>query len=159
MSGKYFYRIILGAALLWLAHPALPARAEDLDCVTTEWKLIGANHKVCVSAFDDPDIPCVTCYVSQARTGGISGSVGLAEDPSEFSLDCRAVCPVTLPAKLEKKKKVFSEGTSVFFKDTQITRIYDEKRKVLVYLAVSRKIISGSPKNSVSSVPLAAGKP
>jgi len=129
-----------------------PARAEEIDCVTTEWKLLGANHKVCVNAFDDPDIPCVTCYMSQARTGGLSGAVGLAEDPSEFSLDCRQTCPITLPKKLDKKKKVFSEGTSVLFKDTQVTRFFDDKRKALLYLAVSRKIVSGSPKNSISTV-------
>ena len=131
---------------------ALPARAEDIDCVTTEWKLLGANHKVCVSAFSDPEVPCVTCYMSQARTGGVSGAVGLAEDPSEFSLDCQQTCPVTLPEKFPKKKKVFSEGTSVLFKDTEVTRLYDDKRKALVYLAVSRRIVSGSPKNSISTV-------
>lgn len=131
---------------------ASPALAEEVDCVTTEWKLLGANHKVCVYAFDDPEIPCVTCYLSQARTGGVSGSVGLAEDPSEFSIDCRQICTVKLPAKLAKKKTVFSQGTSVLFKDTEITRIYDEKRGVLVYLAISRKIIAGSPKNSLSTV-------
>lgn len=140
------------ATLLVLCAAALPAAAEEIDCVTTEWKLLGANHKVCVNGFEDPDVPCVTCYMSQARTGGISGSVGLAEDPSEFSLDCKQTCPVTLPEKFPKKKKVFSEGTSVLFKDTQVTRFYDDKHKALIYLAVSRKIVSGSPKNSISTV-------
>ena len=143
-------RPLLATFALLLA--ALPAAAEDLDCVTTEWKLLGANHKVCVSAFDDPDVPCVTCYMSQARTGGVSGAVGLAEDPSEFSLDCRQTCPITIPEKFPKKKKVFSEGTSILFKDTEVSRLYDAKRKALVYLAVSRRIVSGSPKNSISTV-------
>lgn len=142
----------LAFAALTLFAVARPAAAEEIDCITTEWKLLGANHKVCVNAFDDTDVPCVTCYMSQAKTGGISGAVGLAEDPSEFSLDCRQTCPITLPEKFPKKKKVFSESTSVLFKDTQVTRFYDEKRKALVYLAVSRKIVSGSPKNSISTV-------
>lgn len=133
---------------------AAAAMAEEIDCVTTEWKLLGANHKVCVYAFSDPDIPCVTCYLSQARTGGVSGAVGLAEDPSEFSLECRLTCPAQAPVKLPKRKKVFSEGTSVIFKDTEITRIYDEKRQTLVYLAISRRIVSGSPKNALSTVNL-----
>lgn len=141
----------LFSAVVLLAA-ASPAVAEELDCVTTEWKLLGSNHKVCVSAFDDPDLPCVTCYMSQARTGGVSGAVGLAEDPSEFSLDCRQTCPVTLPEKFPKKKKVFSEGTSILFKDTEVNRLYDAKRKAIVYLAVSRRIVSGSPKNSISTV-------
>jgi len=86
--------VVLLAALL---ASAWPVRAEEIGCVTTEWKLLGANHKVCVNAFTDPEIPCVTCYMSQARTGGVSGAVGLAEDPSEFSLDCRQTCPSPCP--------------------------------------------------------------
>ena len=135
-----------------LAAVATAALAEEIDCVTTEWKLLGSNHKVCVSAFDDPDLPCVTCYMSQARTGGVSGAVGLAEDPSEFSLDCRQTCPITLPEKFPKRKKVFSEGTSIMFKDTEVNRLYDAKRKAVIYLAISRRIVSGSPKNSISTI-------
>jgi CreA protein len=144
--------LLLSLAAL-LALPG-PATAQELGCVTTEWKLLGANHKVCVYGFTDPDLPNVACYLSQARTGGIAGSVGVAEDVSEFSLDCKAVGPVSLPEKFPDKKKVFSEGTSVLFKDTEVTRMLDAKRNTLVYLAVSRKIISGSPKNSVSAVPV-----
>ena len=33
-----------------------------------------------VEAFDDPKVEGVACFVSRARTGGISGSLGLAED-------------------------------------------------------------------------------
>lgn len=140
---------LFAACILAVATSAL---AEEIDCVTTEWKLLGANHKVCVNAFDDPDLPCVTCYMSQARTGGVSGAVGLAEDPSEFSLDCRQTCPITLPEKFPKKKKVFSEGTSIMFKDTEVNRLYDPKRKAVIYLAISRRIVSGSPKNSISTI-------
>lgn len=140
--------------LLCAVLMAVPALAEEIDCVTTEWKLLGANHKVCVNAFEDPDIPGVTCYLSQARTGGISGAVGVAEDPSEFSIDCRQTGPAVVPDKLPKTKKVFSEGTSVLFKDTTVTRMWDAKRKALIYLAISRKIIAGSPKNSLSTVVL-----
>ncbi|WP_243368098.1 CreA family protein [Fundidesulfovibrio soli] len=144
-----FLRIL---PLLCAVLLAVPALAEEIDCVTTEWKLLGANHKVCVYAFEDPDIPGVTCYLSQARTGGISGAVGVAEDPSEFSIDCRQTGTAAIPDKLPKTRKVFSEGTSVLFKDTTVTRMWDAKRKALIYLAISRKIIAGSPKNALSTV-------
>jgi CreA protein len=133
---------------------AVPAGAEEIGCATTAWKLIGANHRVCVYAYDDPDIAGVTCHISQARTGGVKGSFGLAEDPSQFSLACRQVGPITLPAKLPEEKVVFSEDTSLMFKETRITRFIDRKRNVLIYLALSRKIIDGAPANSISTVPL-----
>ena len=139
---------------LLLAALALPACAEEIGCATTTWKLIGANHRVCVYAYDDPKIPGVTCHVSQARTGGVKGSFGLAEDPSQFSLACRQVGPITLPAKIPEDEVVFSENTSLMFKETSIHRFLDTRRNVLVYLAISRKIIEGAPANAISSVPI-----
>lgn len=139
---------------LLLAALALPAMAEEIDCVTTTWKLLGANHRICVSAYDDPKVSGVTCHVSQARTGGIKGSLGVAEDPSQFSLACRQVGPITLPAKLADNEVIFSEDTSLLFKETKIHRIIDRKRNVLVYLAISRRIIEGAPTNAISTVPI-----
>lgn len=129
-------------------------RADEVGCVTTAWKLVGANHKVCVSSFTDPKIAGVTCHISQARTGGVKGSLGLAEDPSQFSLACRQTGPITLPANLPEQEKAFAEDTSIFFKTTDIIRMYDKAHNTLVYLALSRKIIEGAPANSLSTVPV-----
>ena len=41
-------RLCLPLFLAAILAVAPAARAEELDCVTTEWKLLGANHKVCV---------------------------------------------------------------------------------------------------------------
>lgn len=131
-----------------------PANAETVGCVTTAWKLIGASHKVCVEAFHDPKVPGVTCHVSQARKGGVSGSLGLAEDPSQFSLSCRQTGPITLPAKFPKDETVFTEDTSILFKETRIIRMWDKANNTLIYLAISRKLIEGAPANSISTVPV-----
>ncbi|WNB76048.1 CreA family protein [Methylomonas koyamae] len=145
-GGRIACGLIVGAAA--------PAIADEVGCVTTAWKLIGANHKVCVDVFEDPKIPNVICHISQARTGGISGGLGLAEDPSQFSLACRQIGPIALPAKLAAEETVFSESTSLLFKSTNITRLWDAKHNTLVYLAISRKVIEGAPANSVSTVPV-----
>jgi CreA protein len=133
---------------------SLPAAADTVGCVTTSWKLIGANHRVCVEAFHDPKVPGVTCHVSQARTGGVAGSLGLAQDPSQFSLACRQTGPIVLPAKLPADEEVFSEDTSILFKETRVVRLWDEANRTLVYLAISRKLIDGAPANSISTVPV-----
>ena len=144
-------RASLLSGLLLLSTAAV---ADEIGCITTSWKLVGANHKVCVDAFVDPKIPNVICHISQARTGGISGSLGLAEDPSQFSLACRQIGPISLPAKLANQETVFSESTSLLFKSTNITRIWDSEHNTLVYVAISRKIIDGAPANSISTVPV-----
>ena len=138
-----------------LSGAVAPARADDLSCVSTTFRLIGKNDRVCVSAFDDPKVPGVACHVSQARTGGLSGSIGLAEDPSRFSIACRQVGPIhTDLAGLSDQEEVYSARTSVFFKRTHVYRVLDKKRNTLVYLAISDKLIEGSPQNAISTVPI-----
>jgi len=130
------------------------ARADDLGCTSTTFRIFGANDKVCVQAFDDPRVPGVSCHISQAKTGGVKGSLGVAEDPSRFAIACRQTGPITLPEKLPKEENVFSESTSLLFKNTKVIRMFDAKRNTLVYIAISRRIIEGSPMNSISTVPV-----
>jgi CreA protein len=130
------------------------ASAEEIDCITTSWKLIGANHKVCVQAFDDPKVEGVSCHISQAKKGGISGAFGLAEDPAQFSIACRQVGPVSINDKLPEQETAFTEDASILFKETRVVRLFDAKRNTLVYVAISRKLIDGAPANSISTVPI-----
>ena len=56
-------------------------------------------------------------------------------------------------AKVEKVKsphEVFSERASLIFKTTQVVRFWDPKRRALVYLTYTDRIIEGSPQNSIS---------
>ena len=129
--------------------------ADDLPCVSTTFRFIGKNDRVCISAFDDPKVPGVACHVSQARTGGLSGTIGLAEDPSRFSIACRQIGPITVDiATLTDGEEVYSARTSIFFKRTHVYRVLDRKRNTLVYLAISDKLIEGSPQNAISTVPV-----
>lgn len=124
--------------------------------VSTTFRVIGPNDKVVVERYDDPRIPNVSCYVSRADTGGLSGWVGLAEDPSRFSLACRATGPVSLPDGVPDRESVFRQSTSPLFKALTVTRILDREKNVLVYLIVSTKLVDGSPFNSVTAVPIDA---
>jgi CreA protein len=143
------------AALVAAVLAGAQARADDLPCVSTTFRFLGANDKVCVSAFDDPKVSGVACHISQARTGGVKGSLGLAEDPSRFSIACRQTGPISADlAKLPDQESVYSERTSIFFKHTHVYRMVDHKRNTLVYIAISDKLIEGSPQNSISTVPV-----
>jgi CreA protein len=131
------------------------ARADDLSCISTTFNLLSPNDKVCVTAFDDPKIPGVTCHISQARKGGWGQPLGLNEDPSNFSIACRQTGPINVDmSKLTDDEEVFTEQTSIIFKATRIYRMLDKKHDTLVYIGVSSKIVSGSPFNSISSVPI-----
>jgi CreA protein len=145
---------ITASCALLLAFSTPAAQAEDIGCITTTWKLIGSNHKVCVQAFDDPKVQGVSCHISQAKTGGIAGTLGVAEDPSQFSIACRQVGPIVINGKLPQEETAFTEDTSLLFKETKVSRMFDAKRNTLVYVAISRKLIEGAPANSISTVPI-----
>jgi CreA protein len=145
--------LLAGLATASLLAVPLLVSAEPIGEVDTAFKLIGPDHKVVVDAYDDPKVGGVTCYVSRAKTGGIKGALGVAEDKAEASIACRQVGPISFGAKpLEQREEMFSERISLVFKHLRVVRMVDKKRNTLVYLTYSDRLVDGSPKNSVTAV-------
>ena len=134
-------------------------RSEPIGEVDTVFKFIGPDHKIVVEAHDDPKVGGVTCYTSRAKTGGIKGALGLAEDRSEASIACRQVGPISFTKPLPEQEEVFSERISLVFKKLRIVRMVDRKRNTLVYLTYAERLIEGSPQNSVTAVPVDRATP
>ncbi|MEQ9727826.1 CreA family protein [Pseudomonas sp. WHRI 8822A] len=145
-------RLVLAVAAL-MALP-LGAVAEEIGQVSTVFKWLGPNDKIVVEAFDDPKVAGVTCYLSRAKTGGVKGGLGLAEDRAEASIACRQVGPISFSGELKDGDEVFRERTSLVFKTMQVVRFFDQKRNTLVYLVYSDRIIEGSPQNAVTAIPI-----
>jgi len=150
---KYLFLALLGFfSMLQQVH------AEVIGSVSTTFRLVGANDKIVVEAFDDPRIPGATCHLSRATKGGVAGSLGLAEDTSDASIACRQTGVISLPQDIRSGKangeEVFKKSTSILFKTLQVVRFYDLKRNTLIYLSYSDKLVEGSPKNSISTVPI-----
>ena len=135
------------------------AHAETVGEVSTTFKFVGPNHKVVVEAYDDPKVQGVTCYISRARTGGIKGALGLAEDRAEASIACRQVGPLVFSKPLPQQEEIFSERMSILFKRLRTVRMVDAKRNTLIYLSYSDKLIDGSPQNSITAVPVGRDTP
>jgi len=145
---------LLSAISLFFSMFSFSVQAEEIGSVSTVFKMLGANHKIVIEAFDDPEIDGVSCWLSRPKTGGISGSLGLAEDPSNGAIACRQIGPININGELENGEKVFNKRTSLVFKTMQVVRFHDKKRNTLIYLVYSDKVIEGSPKNSISVVPI-----
>ena len=140
--------------MLCVAAAGGSVNAEQVGEVDTVFKLIGPDHKIVVDAYDDPKVAGITCYVSRAKTGGITGAVGLAEDKAEASIACRQVGPVSFTKPLPIQEEVFDVRLSILFKKLRVVRMVDKKRNTLVYLTYSDRLIDGSAKNSVTVVPV-----
>ena len=163
MKNQISFSIFLGSIFSMLALTAIlfypmMVQAEKIGSVSTKFKILGANDKIVVEAFDDPDIRGASCYLSRAKTGGVKGVVGIAEDTADAAIACRQIGPIALSNDIKSGDadgdEVFKKSTSLLFKSMQVVRFYDRKRNVLVYLTYSDRIIEGSPKNSISVIPI-----
>jgi len=149
-------KILLAVAVLLASSGAT---AETVGEVSTTFKLLSPNDKVVVEVFDDPAVDGVACYLSHAKTGGYKGALGLAEDTSDAAVACRQIGPIAFKGKIAPRDEVFNARTSFLFKHVRVVRMVDSKRNTLVYLVYSDKLIDGSPKNSVTAVPVPAAQP
>ena len=122
--------------------------------VSTRFRLLGPNDRIAVDGFDDPKVQGVACHISRAVTGGIKGALGVAEDTSDVSIACRQIGAIHITGDLRDGETVFDERRSLLFKQLHVVRFFDRGRNVLVYVSYSDRVIQGSPKNSISSVPI-----
>ncbi|KAA8711665.1 CreA family protein [Pseudomonas cannabina] len=146
-------RVTQGVLAALLLVPVLVS-AEEIGQVSTVFKMVGPNDRIVVEAFDDPKVEGVTCYLSRAKTGGVKGGLGLAEDRAEASIACRQVGVIRFKENLKDGDEVFKERTSLVFKTIQVVRFFDKKRNTLVYLVYSDRVIEGSPQNAVTAIPI-----
>jgi CreA protein len=147
-------RNLIHSCILAAAFFVSTAHAQTrIDSISTQFRWLGPNDKIIVERYDDPKVPNVSCYLSRAETGGVKGGLGFAEDPSRFSIACRAVGPIEIPPGLPKSDLIGWASASLFFKSFRIYRAVDAEKNVLVYTVVSTKLINGSPFNSISVVP------
>jgi CreA protein len=122
--------------------------------ISTHFRWLGPNDKIVVDGFDDPKVRGVACHISRAQTGGMKGAVGVAEDTSDASIACRQIGPIAFLGEIKDGEQVFDEHRSLVFKTLQVVRFFDPKRNVLVYVSYSDRVLEGSPKNSISTVPI-----
>ena len=137
-----------------LAMSSSFASAEQIGAANTSINLLGSNDRIVIEAFDDPKVPGVTCHLSRAVKGGMTADFGLASDKTEASIACRQIGPISFPRPLTDGESVFEVKMSLLFKTMHVVRFFDKKRNVLIYLVYSDKLIDGSPKNSISTVPV-----
>jgi CreA protein len=122
--------------------------------VSTKFHWIGPNDRIVVDGFDDPKVKGVACHISRAVTGGLKGEFGVAEDTSDASIACRQVGKIEITGDLKDGESVFEERRSLIFKRLHVVRFYDKERNTLVYVSYSDRLIEGSPKNAISTVPI-----
>ena len=139
-------------SLLFLT--ATPALADEVGRVGVDW----TGNDIVIEAIPDPKVAGVTCHVAYFDRSVLDRlSYGnWFEDPSNSSIACRQTGPLTLGVidTSPQGEAVFSRSTSLIFKSLNVTRIFDQKNQVLIYLTHANDLTQGSAKMSISTVPL-----
>lgn len=143
------------------------AKAEQIGSIELDSGFMSlTSYSLNVQAFDDPEIKGVTCHVSDVAIGGVGS--WLSDDPSNASIACRQTGQIVINNATENNPwgslNLSGAGEDVFgttkgwFKSLKVTRIVDQKRRVLIYVVYTPKWGEDSKKNVVSTISLFAQK-
>ena len=132
----------------------LTAHAGEVGRVGVDW----TGNDIVIEAIPDPKVQGVTCHVAYFDRSILDrlSNGNWFEDPSNSSIACRQTGPITV-GKIDMGsggEDVFSRSTSLIFKSLSVTRIFDQKNQVLIYLTHANDLSQGSAKMSISTVPL-----
>jgi CreA protein len=132
----------------------LTASATEIGRVGVDW----VGNDILIEAIADPKVEGVTCHISYFERSMWDRLTkgNWFEDPSNASIACRQTGPIKIGAinMAASGEEVFSESRSLVFKSLNVTRIFDQKNQVLVYLTHATELTDGSAKMSISTVPL-----
>lgn len=123
-----------------------------------EFKNDWLGNEIKIKQLQDPRIEGVVCHLSYFDRGVWDrlGKGNWFENPSNSSISCLQSGPIRIGRiDLEKSgEEVFDQNQSLIFKQLAVRRIYDADSDSLMYVSYSRKIVDGSAKMSLSTVPL-----
>ena len=122
--------------------------------INNDW----TGNEIKIESFEDEDIQGVTCHMAHFDRGVIDrlSKGDWFENPSNGSISCGITGPVII-GKINMKKggeEVFKQRQSIVFKKLAVRRVYDAENETLIYLVYSKKIVDGSAKMSLATVPL-----
>jgi CreA protein len=142
------------ALMVVLCLCALPATADEVGRVGVDW----VGNDIVIEAFADPKVAGVTCHIAYFERSIIDrlSNGNIFEDPSNSSIACRQTGPITIGDidKSASGEEVFNRSRSVIFKSLIVTRVFDQKNQVLVYLTHGTELTNGSAKMSIATIPL-----
>ncbi len=129
--------------------------SQEVAEINNDW----TGNEVKVEALADPKIDGVVCHMAHFDRSLFDRLTkgSWFENPSNGSISCGITGPVII-GDIDRGKggeEIFSQRQSLVLKDLAVRRVYDSGNNTLIYLVYSRKIIDGSAKMSIATVPLA----
>ena len=129
---------------------------KEVAEINNDW----TGNEIKIEAFEDEKASGITCHMAHFDRGVLDrlSKGDWFENPSNGSISCGITGPVTIGnISLRKSgEQVFSQKQSLIFKTLSVRRVYDQANDTLIYLVYSKKVVDGSAKMSIATVPLAS---
>jgi CreA protein len=159
---KMFQVLVASLGLALSVAHAADVQPKEIGTISSGFKLIGPNHGIKVVRVVDPLIPQMACYISFSQKGGMSGAfrnltgMSLTAERNEMSVACRKMVdgPIVIPAAAKVQRNVFAQHSGGFFRSLNVAGMYDPEMNTMAYIVMADTVVDGSPKNSVTAVPL-----
>ncbi len=122
--------------------------------ISNDW----TGNEIKIEALVDEKVSGVTCHMAHFDRSVIDRlqKGDWFENPSNGSISCGVTGPIVI-GKINMRQQgeeVFRQRQSLIFKKLTVRRVYDADNDTLIYLVYSRKIVDGSAKMSLATVPL-----
>jgi CreA protein len=142
---------ILGALLIFLSSAVV---AKELATIETHSQRYGSH--IAISAYDDPLVKGVTCYVSESHSDGALGS-GRISHGTDLTASCHQTGNIRIAETVPTQAQVFTAELDPTFDSLHIIRVVDTERHSLVYFTYSESEVAGELPGRIYVVRLPAG--
>jgi CreA protein len=142
---------LLGALLMASLSAAV---AKELATVETHTQRYGSH--IAISAYADPLVNGVTCYVSKSHSDSAMGG-GSISSAGDVTAACERTGTINLPETVPRQAQVFTAAMDPMFDSLHIIRVLDTERNALVYFCYVEDEVSGNLPGQLYVIRLPAG--
>ncbi|ASV97052.1 CreA family protein [Paraburkholderia aromaticivorans] len=128
---------VLGALLIFSCSTLM---AKELATIETHTQRYGSH--IAISAYDDPLVNGVTCYVSESQSDGALGG-GRVPQAVDMTASCHQTGNIRIAETVAQRAQVFTAELNPAFDALHVFRILDTERHSLVYFIYSESGVAG----------------
>jgi len=117
------------------------AHGEQLARISTHSQRYGGQ--IDISAYNDPLLKGVTCYVSRPHDENALGGNSPPTRTPDAQVSCHQVGKLTMPSQVPKQAQVFDESVDPIFRVVHVFRILDPSRLTVLYFSYTESELAG----------------
>ena len=151
-------KLFPGRASIVAAPPIFsssPVVAKELG-VMIETRTQRYGSHIVISAYNDPLVKGVTCYVSKSHSDGTLGA-GHISHGTDVTASCQQTGNISVAKIAPRQAQVFTAEVDPTFNSLHIIRVLDAERHSLVYFSYNEDAVAGNLPGYLHVIRLPAG--